>query len=73
MSRIALPNVEVAAPARQTGIGRFVQRYGWSYVFIAPSMLVFTVFILLPAISSLIRFFTRCMASGVNAGISTSL
>lgn len=64
MSRIALPNVEVAAPARQTGIGRFVQRYGWSYVFIAPSMLVFTVFILLPAISSLIIAFQDVQLRG---------
>jgi multiple sugar transport system permease protein len=64
MSRIALPNVEVAAPARQRGIGRFVQRYGWSYVFIAPSMIVFTVFILLPAISSLIIAFQDVQLRG---------
>ena len=64
MSRIALPNVEVAAPTRQNGIGRFVQRYGWSYVFIAPSMIVFTVFILLPAISSLIIAFQDVQLRG---------
>src|SRR5689334_7224949 len=64
MSRIALPNVEVATPGRQTGIGRFVQRYGWSYVFIAPSMIVFTVFILLPAISSLIIAFQDVQLRG---------
>jgi multiple sugar transport system permease protein len=64
MSRIALPKVEVAAPAPRGGIARFVQRYGWSYVFIAPSMIVFTVFILLPAISSLIIAFQDVQLRG---------
>jgi multiple sugar transport system permease protein len=41
-----------------------VQRYGWSYVFIAPSMIVFTVFILLPAISSLIIAFQDVQLRG---------
>jgi multiple sugar transport system permease protein len=64
MSRIALPSVEVAAPGQRSGFGRFVQRYGWSYVFIAPSMLVFTLFILLPAISSLIIAFQDVQLRG---------
>lgn len=64
MSRIALPNVDVAAPAQRGGIGRFVQRYGWSYVFIAPSMIVFTAFILLPAISSLLIAFQDVQLRG---------
>ena len=64
MSRLALPKVAVATPDGPGRAARFVQRYGWSYLFIAPSMLMFTVFILLPALASLVIAFQDVQLRG---------
>ena len=66
MSETALPTTEVSAVAPRTGPRHFLQRYGWSYLFIAPSMIVFLAFILIPALSSLIIAFQDVQLRGVS-------
>jgi multiple sugar transport system permease protein len=38
---------------------KFLQKYGWSYLFILPTMATFTVFILLPVVFSLVMSFQK--------------
>src|SRR5689334_9889757 len=67
MSRVAIdkPGTEVRRPAQEgTAIGRFVTRYGWSYVFIAPSMIVFSLFTFFPALASLVIAFQDVQLRG---------
>src|SRR5690242_11240279 len=67
MSRVAIdkPGTEVRRPAQEgTAIGRFVQRYGWSYAFVAPSMIVFSLFTFFPALASLIIAFQDVQLRG---------
>lgn len=47
------------APPRANGLRRFVQRYGWSYAFVLPSLITFTLFTLVPVIWSFIISFQR--------------
>ena len=42
-----------------TSIRKFFRRYGWSYLFILPSMTTFTVFVLFPVVWSLIISFQK--------------
>lgn len=41
------------------GLGRFVRRYGWSYLFVLPSMLTFGLFTLFPVLWSFVISFQR--------------
>ena len=40
-----------------TAMRRFFQKYGWSYAFVLPSMLTFSIFVLIPVVWSLIISF----------------
>ena len=55
---------EVRVAPQVSGPRRFLQRYGWSYAFIAPSMLMFLLFILIPALSSLVIAFLEVRLRG---------
>ncbi len=46
-----------AQPRREGGVKRFFRRYGWSYAFIAPSLLTFSLFVLIPVVWSFIISF----------------
>src|SRR3954452_20513718 len=65
MSDLAIDkrNVAVQAP-QQRGFARFVSRYGWSYFFIAPSMIVFSLFTFFPALASLVIAFQDVQLRG---------
>lgn len=56
MSHAAL---ESPVPAQTSGsrVGRFIRRHGWSYAFVLPSMITFTVFVVIPVIWSFIISF----------------
>src|SRR5690242_14425774 len=69
MSETALSKAEVSTVAPQSGLRHFLRRYGWSYLFIAPSMIVFLAFILLPALSSLIIAFQDVKLRGVSTWV----
>jgi multiple sugar transport system permease protein len=69
MSETILPKTQVSTARPATGLRRFVQRYGWSYLFIAPSMIVFLAFILIPALSSLIIAFQEVRLRGVSTWV----
>ncbi len=69
MSETALPKTEVSTVPPRTGLRRFIKRYGWSYLFIAPSMLVFLAFILIPALSSLVIAFQDVKLRGVSTWV----
>ena len=47
----------IADPPRVTGIRRFFRRYGWSYAFILPSLLTFSLFTLIPVLWSFVISF----------------
>jgi multiple sugar transport system permease protein len=47
----------VAQPRRKGGVRRFFERYGWSYAFILPSLLTFTLFTLIPVLWSFVISF----------------
>src|SRR5215204_1240749 len=64
MSETTLSTTEARAVRQTSGPRRFLQRYGWSYVFIAPSMLMFLLFILIPALSSLVIAFLEVRLRG---------
>ncbi len=57
MSNAALERRRAAALSVGDRARRFVRQHGWSYVFVLPSMLTFTVFILIPVIWSFIISF----------------
>ncbi len=40
-------------------MAKFIKRHGWSYAFILPTLITFSVFILLPVVSSLVMSFGR--------------
>lgn len=71
MSETTLPKTEteVRAAPQVGGPRRFLQRYGWSYLFIAPSMLMFLLFILVPALSSLVIAFLEVRLRGVSTWV----
>lgn len=57
-----MSNVVLEQPAkRQVSIGekisQFIKKHGWSYAFVLPSMLAFTIFILIPVIWALLISF----------------
>jgi multiple sugar transport system permease protein len=56
MSNVAL---EAPVPGRSARgrIGRFLYQHGWSYAFVLPTMLMFTVFVVIPVIWSFIISF----------------
>jgi len=64
MSETTLPQTEVSVRPQGNRLRRFVQRYGWSYLFIAPSMLMFFLFIVIPALSSLVISFQEVRLRG---------
>lgn len=66
MSETALSQPELSTAPPRMGWRRFVQRYGWSYLFIAPSMLIFMAFILIPALSSLVIAFQDVRLRGTS-------
>ncbi|HUS16558.1 MAG TPA: sugar ABC transporter permease [Chloroflexia bacterium] len=47
-------------------LGRWLQRYGWSYAFVAPSMIVFSIFTFIPALASLLIAFQDVQLRGVS-------
>lgn len=64
MSRTGLLKVEDRDTGRLGGLLRFFRRHGWSYLFIAPSMLVFSLFILIPVLSSFVIAFQEVRLRG---------
>jgi len=65
MSDLAIDKHGVAVQApQQRGFARFVSRYGWSYFFIAPSMIVFSLFTFFPALASLVISFQDVQLRG---------
>jgi multiple sugar transport system permease protein len=48
-----------AAARREPALRRFVRRYGWSYAFVLPSMITFTLFVLVPVVWAFIISFQR--------------
>lgn len=52
-----LPGIETRR--RESGARRFLRKYGWSYAFVLPSMLTFTVFVLVPVLWAFIISFQR--------------
>src|SRR3954468_20741153 len=69
MSETTLPQTEVSVRPQGNRLRRFLQRYGWSYLFIAPSMLMFLAFILIPALSSLVIAFQEVKLRGVSTWV----
>ncbi len=57
MSQIALESRRAQRLPVGDKIRRFWRKYGWSYLFVLPSMLTFTIFILIPVLWSLIISF----------------
>jgi multiple sugar transport system permease protein len=57
MADISLPKTTTRSTTPRRGIGRFFREHGWSYIFVLPSMLVFTAFILIPVIWALVISF----------------
>ena len=57
-----MATVDKIVPAgrpRAGGVGRFWRRYGWSYVFVLPSMITFALFTLIPVLWSFVISFQR--------------
>lgn len=57
-----MATVDKIVPAgrpRAEGLGRFWRRYGWSYVFVLPSMITFALFTLIPVLWSFVISFQR--------------
>jgi multiple sugar transport system permease protein len=52
MANVALEKSGSQAARAGSGIKRFLRRYGWGYAFVLPSMLTFTIFVLIPVIWS---------------------
>ena len=51
MADLEVSNIESPAiPERKNVVARFVQKYGWSYAFVLPSVIVFSVFTLAPVV-----------------------
>jgi multiple sugar transport system permease protein len=57
MSNIALETPRARTLSVGDRIRRFVRQYGWGYAFVLPSMLTFTIFVLIPVFWSLIISF----------------
>lgn len=64
MSRTSPVKVEGNVTGRGGGLLLFLRRYGWSYLFIAPSMIVFSLFILIPVLSSVVIAFQEVRLRG---------
>ena len=64
MARAVARPVPGGAPPQGGGLRRFVARHGWSYAFIAPSMLMFLLFTGLPALASLVLAFQEVRLRG---------
>lgn len=54
MSQVVLDRANSRSQSTTSRIRRFFRQYGWSYLFVLPSMLTFTIFILIPVIWSFI-------------------
>jgi len=52
MAHVALEKSQTQAASTSSGIRRFFRRYGWGYAFVLPSMLTFTIFVLIPVLWS---------------------
>ncbi len=52
------PSVAMAR-SKPSGFRGFLQKYGWSYAFVLPSMTTFTIFVLVPMIWAFIISFQR--------------
>ncbi len=57
MASIDIPSDAVVQPRRAESIRRFFRRYGWSYAFVLPSLLTFSLFTLIPVLWSFIISF----------------
>jgi multiple sugar transport system permease protein len=57
MSNAALERQRAGARPLGERVRRFVRQHGWSYAFVLPSMLTFTIFIMIPVIWSLLISF----------------
>ena len=68
-------NVARAAVVRRpNSVSLFAQRYGWSYVFIAPTLLFFALFTLLPVIQAfLLSLQNATIVGGTWVGIDNFL
>lgn len=57
MATTEITGTALAPPQRVGSVKRFFRRYGWSYAFIAPSLLTFSLFVLIPVVWSFIISF----------------
>lgn len=53
------PGATLAQPQRESRLRRFVRRYGWSYAFVLPSLITFSLFTLIPVLWSFVISFQR--------------
>jgi multiple sugar transport system permease protein len=52
MANVALEKSRGQTAGAGSGIKQFLRRYGWGYAFVLPSMLTFTIFVLIPVVWS---------------------
>jgi multiple sugar transport system permease protein len=52
MAHVALEKSRTQPASKSSSIRRFFRRYGWGYAFVLPSMLTFTIFVLIPVLWS---------------------